>query len=63
MEKLTGFLKDRFGENSTWLGLALMAYLSAKFTPEGAQAIMNAVAVLLSAYATVHPDKQPDKPQ
>ncbi|MFA7334735.1 MAG: hypothetical protein WC130_10660 [Kiritimatiellia bacterium] len=53
---------DRLGEHSTWLGAALLAFLSARFGPQGAEIIMEAIAALLSAIAIIVPEKTVGKP-
>jgi len=52
-------IKARLGENSTFAGAAILAFVGSKYGPEAATTLTEVVAGLLALYATVMPDKAP----
>lgn len=50
-------LKARLGENSTYLGAALLAYIGGKYGPEMAEQLSELVALGFALLATFRGDK------
>ena len=52
-------LKARLGENSTYLGMAVLAFVGGKYGPDVAEQLSEFVALGLGLIATVRGDKAP----
>lgn len=50
-------LKARLGENSTYLGMAILAYVGGKYGPDTAEQLSQFVALGLGLVATLRADK------
>ncbi|MBL4682543.1 MAG: hypothetical protein JKY88_17735 [Pseudomonadales bacterium] len=50
-------IKARLGENSTYLGAAILAFIGGKYGPDAAQQVTEFLAIGLGLVATVRGDK------
>ena len=53
-------LKARLGENSTWIGAAVLAAVGAKYGPESSAQVSELLAIALALVGTVRGDKAPE---
>ena len=52
-------IKARLGENSTYLGAAILAFVGGKYGPDVAEQLSEFVAIGLGLVATFRADKAP----
>lgn len=57
MNQILKAISNRSGEPSSWVGAALLAALSVRYGPGGAETIINALAAVFAAVAVVMPEK------
>ena len=53
-------LKARLGENSTYLGMAVLAFVGGRYGPDVAEQLSNFVALGLGLVVTFRADKSPE---
>ena len=53
-------LKARLGENSTYLGMAVLAFVGGRYGPDVAEQLSDFVALGLGLVATFRADKSPE---